>query len=427
MAPIAPKWVRVQYICFMLLAVPNLAFSQLSASLCTSDSTLLRFAWNPQPAFYAPGNLGLTTFNASYPRNPGKLLYGENIASKAILLELDHSDYQFHPYSQNAESTSPAEYWRRLRVQLAACADVGILPDCRITPPLLTGLRRGKHSFSEFAARLDLAIADSAIPIISIDLPDAEAIPARDALRSNCPKALVGRVFHSLPSQQRNGPCGYDFAVVHAEAIPETFRIQAAINYCHSRLGPIPVIIATSRPHFYHNLIWTACGAAGIQYAPLPTAPAHLRTTAWHNLRAVFGLLPRLTQSIRLAPELKCDGIVAAFSMGEAGFCLIVAPKNPFLFDVPAASPNSDMLATWYNPETDQNIVIPRTPWPSSYQVTAPSQQPWIFFARAVPRTEDSQTTVTPILPEPPEPAWDLLDTLTTETLTTNSTATQSR
>jgi hypothetical protein len=121
------------------------------------------------------------------------------------------------------------------------------------------------------------------------------------------------------------------------------------------------------------------------------------------------------------------DGIAGAFSMGATGFCLIVAPKTPFLFDVPAASPNSRMLTTWYNPETDQNIILPPAPWPSSYQVSAPSQQPWILLARAIPNTQDSQTTMTPILPEPPEPAWDLLDTMTTETMTTGSTETQAR
>jgi hypothetical protein len=147
----------------------------------------------------------------------------------------------------------------------------------------------------------------------------------------------------------------------------------------------------------------------------LPIDDPELRTTAWKNLRAFSGFVPRILPTCRLAPELVGPHVLSALSIGDTGYCLFVDARQRFDFQVPAARPNSDAVAVWYNPTTDQNIILPQVPWAGNLTIVPPSKAPWIYCGLSVPQLNDSATTTIAITPEPPEPDWEALDSLTSD------------
>jgi hypothetical protein len=376
-----------------------------AVQLSSSDPTLLRFAADPQFPVFAPGSAGRAAMHDGKSYAPPTRGYNEETQTQGQVLPLYADDYDFRPCAADAESTQPAGYWLRIGGVVGEGAHYGIMTDCRVTSALSQELRKCETTWTDYARRFARNVQAASACVISLDLPYAEAMTAKAAFKNLVPNVMVGLACHKADTLP--GARDFDFVIADESALPPAYQGQAAMSFIRSRVGSRPVIMASVRPQLHKELVWLATGAAAIQYERdfSPTgSPAH--KIEWRNVRAISSVPHRFAGKFHLDPAQMQRGLIGVVS-SDSVCAYLPLINGDFDLALPSHAPDRpEYISSWYNPISDENIILPRVRWPSSgkLRLKTPSADPWIYFHAAMPKLTDEETTITLIVPEPPEP-----------------------
>jgi len=377
-----------------------------AVAISETAPTLFRSLADPRLMIFGAGNDGARTFGEKRGvANPG-LSYNQDIYPTAVVVEMWNRNYALSPFAPDAESTRPAGYWTRLNGVVAQAHGIGRSVDCRITTALLELIGKDTGRRGLVAAQLARIAGEQGAPMVSVACAEG-AEDVRGAIKAVAPHVLVGLVAGDQRDLERAGR--YDFVVSPEAAVPVQWQGQTLVPYLHSRVGAKPVIVHVDRPNFYRELFYLASGAAGLQHAEMPSTATKVNRTAWINLRAITAFTGKQGVGLQPAPDLLNAQLLGALRGGNNAVMLLPRRGAKFEFilsSVDAVHP--EYIAGWYNPATDQSIVMPRgtTPPDGKFSRQVPSTDPWLYWHYGFPAATDQDSTMTLILPEPPEPDY---------------------
>lgn len=373
-----------------------------AGEISSTNPHLFRAAEDPQVLIFGTGNDALLSFvKADSPRR-SVLSYNQDIYPSADLMELWNPLYDFSPFADDAESTEGPGYWIRLHQLLYQSASIGRDADCRVTKHLLELTRRQKDGMKRFVRQFEKSIRGAAFPLLSIDLPLSEAEEVRAHFLQAWPGLLVGKVVRQL--EELGASAHFDFVIVYEDAVPVTWRGQTSVPFVQSRIPQKPVIMALLKPRFFQELFWLSSGAAGLQHDELPPTGTRENHTAWVNLRAITSFGTSLSRGLRLDFSLLQPGLIAALGGANNSIFLLPRPGRPVGYQLQGGLLEQPAyLAGWYNPQTDQTVILPRAELPRdrNIRLDSPTRDPWIYWHVPVLPETDAESTTTAILPDP--------------------------
>jgi hypothetical protein len=190
-----------------------------------------------------------------------------------------------------------------------------------------------------------------------------------------------------------------DFVICDEELIPEHYRGQAAAAWVHSRAGQLPVVLSPARIDFLRDVVWLACGGAGIWYRPLPPVTSPENSSQAIQLRASTAFFNRFEGGvITMATRWDADRFMFSLQDFQKNWAAVIpAGSAATVIPAPAGFAGHPVAQNWYNPATDQTIIRPLTRLPASVSVQPPDANLWVYsISAAMPGAED-RTTVTAI------------------------------
>ena len=375
--------------------------------------TLLAGRRSPQLLYVRPGNSGALIMTDSQTSDPSHLQSWQDVYCNAQQFYLAASDYETTPAS-STRNTRP-QYWERLESWMTGMALDGQIP-IWVADREFARAWKGEPALLDDVCSAAVQMAKSRLGAPALVLDLGSDIPTRDyvaeKLRTLGYPGLIGARFRKSaewPAQARDGASAagvremrWDFVVADEAAIPEHYRGQAAAAWVRSRSGQVPTIIAPNHYDMRREVVWVGCGVAGFWYPPLPAAdPAKAESDAT-NLRAStaffnrFGLNP---PGLTLRPVRGIDFSLETSGSTWAGF--VPAGSDDFDIETPAGLAGRGAGRSWYNPATDQTIILPLTQVQSKLRVSPPDQNLWVYMLLASSHQADTATTVTAIRP------WD--------------------
>lgn len=395
----------------VIFAIFSAETSGGAGEISSTNPQLFRAAEDPQVLIFGTGNDALSAFVEEDSASRGVLSYSQDIYPSADLLELWNPSYDFSPFAADSESTGLPGYWIRLQQRIYRSAFTGRDADCRVNQHLLELTGRETDGMKRYAEQFKKNVHGSAKPLVSIDLPLREAEEVRACFREAWPDLLIGKVVRKPEELKSSGQ--FDFVIVYEDVVPVTWRGQASVPFVHSRIGQKPVIMALKRPRFFRELFWVTTGAAGLQHDELPPAGTRENHTAWINLRAITSFGTSLSRGLRLDLSLLQPGLIAAFKGTQDSIFLLPRPGKTVGYQLHGSLlEHPAFIAGWYNPQTDQTIILPRIKLPAdrTIRLVSPTREPWMYWHVPIAPADDEESTTTAIVPEPDIPEFDTLE-----------------
>lgn len=396
------RWVLVAWCAF--LALPSAGAVLPGVVIEPTEPSRFRFARAPQVVVFAPGNQGDLVWRDPPRPDPGNTDRLGEWACDGSVLSLVEEGYAWLPVEDAASTGSVQSYWERLRSVVASASSMGAVADLRLTVPLLDLLERaGPDAPAWFAQQAALALDQLPCPLFSVDAePDDPRVPRLvEALRRSLPMALVGGVVGEGDPFPLAG--SWDFFIARPEAAPPPFGGQPAAAWLRHRAGGRPVVLLCAQPEFRPAMFWMATGAAGLQFDALPLPGSFRHRTAAQDMRAISQLRWRFGGGapFRVADGLRGGGAHVALAGANRVLYLLGGAGEPAAVDIPLVPGLPGYIATWYNPELDEHIILPAAPVPPGpLEITPPDSAPWVFAVDLVTRTESEMTPPPMVAPE---------------------------
>lgn len=376
----------------------SVAGGQRGVALSSHERTRVRFVRDPQVVSFLPGNRGLAAMLKQPPKIIGNAIRPGELACDGQRIDLYERCYDFTPLGLDDATTQA--YWQRLAEMVGGAAMTGFATELAVTDDFADAYSAAppgvRHSFVAGLRAFDLMAPPPMITLSSSR--EAFVLEMRRIVRTTLPNTLIGRELFSLP-QSKADCIGWDFFVVRVELAPEEHRGQTAIPFFRTILGERPIFLRVSKPSFHDELFWMATGAAGFHH-DLPTTASADYESFWRGLRGFGAFHLSMPNSMILSPERVRPGLLAVLAQPGAATFLLQTRATPTV-DLRGILSAPEFVGIWYNPKSDQNIVLPRTSSPPRMRLLPPSEQEWLFSCISLPRSGDADTTTPRVTVDP--------------------------